>query len=127
MTRGRALDAQGLENGHSGRHGVPYREHSFLNNSRLGGRLRTSRTTVRVRGRADADAQRARGAAALPRGATDVEVVRLLGPGSAHDDTAVLELDDAEGVLGGFEDEAAREYVQVGTGGAASAALGRRL
>jgi hypothetical protein len=104
---------QGLEVGHSGQHGLPYREHSFLNNSRLGSRLRTSRTTVHIRKRADADAERRRGAATLPRGATDAEVVALLGPGSEHDETAVLELDDAEGVLGGFEDAEKREYVQV--------------
>ena len=37
---------QGIEHGNGIRHGVPYKEHSFLSNSRLSLRLRTSRTQV---------------------------------------------------------------------------------
>ena len=53
-----------------------------------------------------------RSGARLPRGATDAEVVALLGDASAHGDVSVLELDDAEDILGGFEDTAKGEYIQ---------------
>jgi hypothetical protein len=48
----------------------------------------------------------------LPRGATDREVLEALGPNSLHHETAVIALDTAEDVLGGFEDEEAGDYIR---------------
>ena len=48
----------------------------------------------------------------LPRGVTDVEILRALGPGSRHDQAAALYLENAENVLGGFEDAGAGEYIR---------------
>ena len=85
---------QGIENGARGQRGVPYREHSFLSNPRLAPRLRTSRASVRFsRERPTAHAE-AGNMVTLPRGATDRELLAALGPGSAHDETAVLLLED---------------------------------
>ena len=50
--------------------------------------------------------------AEVPKGATDVEVRRHLGAGSAFDRTAVLHLDSAEDVFGGFEDAEAGNYIR---------------
>ena len=109
---------QGIENGNNGRRGVPYREHSFLSNPRLSRRLQESRTHVAFReqkaafhGEDVAPSETAK-MAILPRGATDHEVLAALGPGTAHDETAVLVLDDAEDVLGGFEDAEAGQYIR---------------
>jgi hypothetical protein len=104
---------QGIEQGDGRRHGVPYREHSFLTNERLAGPLLSSRATVRFRTTAAAAAPAADGSlVVLPRGATDRELVRSLGPGSAHEHTSVLTLDDAEDVLGGFEDAEDGAYIR---------------
>ena len=48
----------------------------------------------------------------LPRGATDRELVEMLGPRSEHAQTAVVTLEDAEDVLGGFEDEVGGKYIR---------------
>ena len=48
----------------------------------------------------------------LPRGATDREVLEALGPNSPHHETAVIALETAEDVLGGFEDEEAGDYIR---------------
>ena len=48
----------------------------------------------------------------LPKGATDVEILRALGPGSPHDSAAAIYLQDAEDVLGGLEDATAGEYIR---------------
>ena len=85
---------QGIENGAKGRHGVPYREHSFLSNPRLAPRLRTSRASVRFSRERPATPAEAGNMVTLPRGATDRELLAALGPGSVHDDTAVLLLED---------------------------------
>lgn len=103
---------QGIENGARGRRGVPYREHSFLSNPRLAPRLRTSRASVRFSRERPAAPAEAGNVVTLPRGATDRELLAALGPGSAHDDTAVLLLEDAEDVLGGFEDAQAGSYIR---------------
>eukprot|EP00967_Tisochrysis_lutea_P035627 scaffold42728_cov27-Tisochrysis_lutea.AAC.1 len=109
---------QGIEQGSEGRHGITYREHSYLSHPWLSERMRTSRARVGFRdGGAGALAEDGTSttdgpAVVLPRGATDVEVLTALGPGSAHDHTAVLILDDAEDVLGGFEDADAGRYVR---------------
>jgi hypothetical protein len=50
--------------------------------------------------------------AVLPLGATDVEALAALGPNSPYHDMAVPMLDDAEDVLGGFEDAGAGQYVR---------------
>ena len=114
--------------------GVPYRQHSFLTNPRLSPRVKDSNATVIFNSGTDADRPRGGGAggyagvngdadaastantfggyAELPRGATDVEVLKKLGPRTAYHDTAVLYLDDAEDVLGGFEDAEAGRYIQ---------------
>ena len=102
---------QGIENGARGRRGVPYREHSFLDNSRLAERLKISRGAVRFAREKPATAAPP-GVAVLPRGATDREVLAALGPGSAHHEKAVLLLEDAEDVLGGFEDADAGRYIR---------------
>ena len=97
-------------------HGVPYREHSFLTNTRLAPRIRDSNVSVHFVHSADLAPRvttATYGASVnLPRGATDVEVLRALGPGTAHDQTAVVYLDDAEDVLGGFEDAARGSYIR---------------
>ena len=101
---------QGVEAANGKYPGVPYREHSFLTNPRLSATIRDSNATVAFtpkRPGAPTTAQ-----ATLPRGATDVEVRRALGPGSGFDDTAVLYLDEAEDVLGGFEDADAGSYIR---------------
>ena len=61
---------------------------------------------------ADEAASEAVEAAALPRHATDREVLTALGPGSKYDDVAVLMLDEAEDVLGGFESHDDGEYIR---------------
>jgi len=96
------------------RHGVPYKEHSFLVNSRLSERLRESRTAVSFEKEpAEALAAAATDAAvSLPRYATDDEVRRTLGPGSRYDSVGVLTLTDAEDVMGGFEDADDGEYIR---------------
>lgn len=108
---------QGIETGDGVRHGVPYREHSFLTNPRLSPAVRDSQVHVafaRSGGATGAEAASAgeRRVVTLPRGATDVELLRHLGPGSAYDETAVISLDDAEDVLGGFEDAEAGQYIR---------------
>jgi len=104
---------QGIENGVRGKRGVPYREHSFLSNPRLSTHLRTSRATVRFSRERERPAAPAEAdVALLPRGVTDMELLAALGPGSAHDNTAVLLLEDAEDVLGGFEDAEAGSYIR---------------
>ena len=59
-----------------------------------------------------ADRAAAGGDAVLPRGATDREVLRELGPGTRHHRTAVLHLADAEDVLGGFENAADGAFIR---------------
>ena len=86
---------QGIENGARGRHGVPYREHSFLSNPRLAPRLRSSRAAVRFSTERAAAPAEAGDVVTLPRGATDRELLAALGPGSAHDDTAVPPFEDS--------------------------------
>ena len=86
---------QGIENGARGRHGVPYREHSFLSNPRLAPRLRSSRAAVRFTTERAAAPAEAGDVVTLPRGATDRELLAALGPGSAHDDTAVPPFEDS--------------------------------
>ena len=92
---------QGIENGDGVRHGVPYREHSFLSNERLSPAIRLSRVNVSFYGGSDgggggvgggssgggggdgagsAAAVAVPGTARLPRGATDREVPAALGP-----------------------------------------------
>ena len=110
---------QGVESG-EGRpyHGVPYREHSFLTNTRLSPRIRDSNVSVHFADPADVGGAPSASSSAygatvsLPRGATDVEILRALGPGTAHDRAAVVYLDDAENVLGGFEDAAAGNFIR---------------
>ena len=120
---------QGVE-APSGRYpGVPYREHSFLVNPRLTPVLRDSNASVVfVKGPTDKHAPQPFGTRTplgdpssprpfkatveLPKGATDTELLRALGPGSAHHETAVLYLDEAEDVLGGFEDAEAGRHVR---------------
>lgn len=117
---------QGVEAGNGQYRGVPYREHSFLTNPRLSPIIRDSNATVvftRDEGesapRPAADGGGAKDApfnfgsvVEVPKGATDVELLKALGPGSVHDDLAVLHLDEAEDVLGGFEDAAAGRYIR---------------
>ena len=109
---------QGIENGDGVRHGVPYREHSFLHNERLAPAIRSSRVNVSFYGgglplRSDGGgAAPPPGLVRLPRGATDREVLEALGPNSLHHETAVIALDTAEDVLGGFEDEEAGDYIR---------------
>lgn len=139
---------QGIENGDGHHHGVPYREHSFLTNSRLSPSIRDSNVSVTFSsprgggGATGAGATGAGGAGAggagaggvaeessqpwvagggwrtyaaavdLPKGATDVEILRALGPGSPHDSAAAIYLQDAEDVLGGLEDATAGEYIR---------------
>ena len=93
---------------------MPYKEISFLVNSRLSPRLRESRAAVSF-AEAPAAQLAARStpeAASLPRHATDREVLQALGPGSKYDDVAVLMLDEAEDVLGGFENHDDGEYIR---------------
>jgi len=105
---------QGVENGDGVRHGVPYREHSFLTNERLSPAIRDSRLNVSFyddRAGRPTPTPPPPGTFRLPKHATDKEVVRALGPGSAFHETAVIALDDAEDVLGGFEDEEDGAYI----------------
>ena len=104
---------QGVELGDGHRHGVPYREHSFLVNPRLSSAVRDSNVSVAFRGGSGPNqAETYAATVRLPRGATDVEVLAALGRGSPHDQTAVVYLDDAEDVLGGFEDAEAGSYIR---------------
>ena len=116
---------QGIENGDGVRHGVPYREHSFLLNERLAPAIRDSRVNVSFYGGGDSGMAGAAaggggagvpaatpGVVRLPRGATDREVLDALGPASPHHETAVIALDSAEDVLGGFEDDEAGSYIR---------------
>ncbi|KAL1522336.1 hypothetical protein AB1Y20_017328 [Prymnesium parvum] len=105
---------QGLEEGTEGRHGVPYREHSFLSNSRLSSRLRESRARVSFEEQpvVALEAKSTASDVFLPRRATDDEVRRLVGPGTRYHDTAVLMLEEAEDVLGGFENGDDGTYIR---------------
>ena len=116
---------QGVEASNGRYHGVPYREHSFLTNPRLSPAIRDSNATVVFARDFDEDhPPRADGESGgtnpfnfgsvveVPKGATDVELLRALGPGSKHAHTAALYLDEAEDVLGGFEDADAGRYIR---------------
>ena len=98
-----------------GRHGVPYREHSFLTNPRLAPSIRDSNVTVAFGAKHPETMAWPAGSSpvvSIPRGATDVEVRSAIGKGSTLDQTSVVYLDDAEDVFGGFEDSAAGDYIE---------------
>ena len=113
---------QGVEMGNGRYHGLPYKEHSYLTNPRLSKSIRDSNATVifsyspeeaaKHPPRTEAAPLNYGGIAEVPRGATDVEVLKLLGPGSKFHQTATLYLDDGENVLGGFEDAEAGTYIR---------------
>uniref|UniRef100_A0A7S2G147 Nucleotide-diphospho-sugar transferase domain-containing protein n=1 Tax=Haptolina brevifila TaxID=156173 RepID=A0A7S2G147_9EUKA len=101
---------QGLEEDNGGRHGVPYRPHSFLRSEKLAPPIRDSTLNLTFV-RSPLDVVEPQGTVSLPRGATDAEVIRKLGPSSRHDSTAIIYVRDSEDVLGGFEDEEEGEYI----------------
>ena len=116
---------QGVEASNGRYHGVPYREPSFLTNPRLSPAIRDSNATVVFAREFDEDHPPRPGGESggtnpfnfgavveVPKGATDVELLRALGPGSKYMHTAALYLDEAEDVLGGFEDADAGRYIR---------------
>ena len=95
--------------------GVPYREHSYLTNTRLSPKIKNSNASVVFTGGGGNDALTPSSYGSvveLPKGATDVEIRRALGPRSAHHNTAVLYLDDAEDVLGGVESAEEGDHIR---------------
>ena len=111
---------QGIENGDGVRRGVAYKEHSFLTNPRLSRSISSSWLNVSFE--TGFSIPTLTGAATLtdgspphltlPKGATDLEVLQWLGPGSVHDSTAVLAIQSAEDVLTGFEREDEGTYLR---------------
>jgi len=101
----------GLEKGDGVRRGVAYRPHSFLREKKLAAHIRDSRINLTFHTTPPPHDPPPPGTVSIPRGATDKEVLHKLGPGTPTDEVRVVYVEEAEDVLGGFEDAEEGEYI----------------